>query len=143
MAEIKYFWPQLYKDTEDGKVLIGSRCKECGEVTFPPNDLCVFCCGKKMEEIEFPKTGILYTYTVTRRPVEKWPADHGICQITFPDAKARIIGPLHMKSSDADVRIGEEMSLIFEKYWDEGDDEVYGYSFCPTRLLNREARDDT
>ena len=137
----KLFWPQLYHDTPQGMVLVASKCKTCGEVTFPPNEMCVYCCGTDTEEIELPRAGKLYTYTVTRRPVDRWPADHGICQVTFPEQKVRIIGPMHMDTPDDKVAIGEEMTVTIEKYWDEGDDEVYGYTFCPSRLLKKEGNE--
>lgn len=46
----------------DGRIM-GSRCKACGAVTFPPRSDCSACLGEHFEFVEFSGQGTLQTYT--------------------------------------------------------------------------------
>lgn len=49
----------------EGKgVLIGMRCKQCGETVFPTETLCPKCTGDEVEEVTLSRRGKLYSYTV-------------------------------------------------------------------------------
>jgi len=140
MSEKKYFWPHLYADLDSEPVLAGALCKHCGHVTFPKNELCVYCGKKEMEEIRFGKRGVLYSYTITRMPVERWTPPHAIGQISFPDSHVRIIAPLWMEGDDDVFEIGEEVELVFARYWDDEEtgEEIVGYYYRPVRGPARE-----
>ena len=125
------FWPELFKETDAGLVMVANKCTKCGAVSFPKNELCVFCLNEEMEEIELSKRGILYTYTITRMPVDRWTPPHAIGEITIPEDRLRIVAPLVMQEETDTFTIGDEMEMVIAKYWDEGDDEIIGYKYRP------------
>lgn len=46
--------------------LLGSKCKNCGEVSIGSNDVCLNCGGDQIESIELSSEGELWTYTIVR-----------------------------------------------------------------------------
>jgi uncharacterized OB-fold protein len=54
---------RLYKFMNEGKLMAG-RCKKCGEIHFPPRQLCDECLSNEFEWIPIPTLGKLLTYTI-------------------------------------------------------------------------------
>jgi uncharacterized protein len=116
----------LFKETPDGIVLAGNRCPTCGTAFFPKADFCNQCLNKELEEMVLSKRGTLYSYTITRVPVGKYPIPHAIGMITLPE-KVRLTAPLIM--DEKDFKIGAEMEMEITTLWNEGDRDVIGYKF--------------
>ena len=66
-------YPQQYEDTthlykfydylREGK-LTTTRCKDCGQVHWPPRVICPECLSDNLEWVDMPKVGTIYSYTV-------------------------------------------------------------------------------
>ena len=111
--------------------LIGSKCKNCGEVTFPKQPWCANC-GGEAEELLLNSRGKLYSFSNVNNPVPegyKGPIPYGVgsvevdgvrvmCYITEPDP--------------AKLKIDMDMDLVIESLFvdDEGND-VIGFKFRP------------
>lgn len=54
---------QFFNALADNKILT-TKCKDCGEIYFPPQVDCPKCKTNNIEWIELPKEGRLITYTV-------------------------------------------------------------------------------
>jgi uncharacterized protein len=116
----------LFKETPDGIVLAGNKCPNCGTAFFPKADFCNQCLNKELEEMVLSKRGTLYSYTITRVPVGKYPIPHAIGMITLPE-KVRLTAPLVM--GEEDFKIGSEMEMEITTLWSELDHDVIGYKF--------------
>ncbi len=46
----------------EGKIM-GSKCKRCGSMAFPPRPICISCFGNELEWIELKGTGKLLAFT--------------------------------------------------------------------------------
>lgn len=46
----------------EGKIM-GSKCKRCGFVSFPPRPICISCFGSELEWFELKGTGRLLAFT--------------------------------------------------------------------------------
>jgi uncharacterized OB-fold protein len=57
IAEI-FTWPS------ENPQLIGTRCDDCGAVTFPAQTRCARCSSPKMSELLLPRRGTIVTWTV-------------------------------------------------------------------------------
>ena len=112
--------------TPEGIVLVGNKCLQCGTAFFPKAVYCTQCLNKELEEMPLSKRGTLYSYTITRVPVGRYPIPHAIGMITLPQ-KVRITAPLIM--SEEDFKIGEEMEMVISTLWIEEDHDVIGYKF--------------
>ena len=125
----KLFREDLFA-VKDGKpVVVGNRCRKCGAISFPKNDLCVFCLGEDLEEVEIARTGELYSYTITRRQVDNWKAPHAIGMVRIPEQQVTLVAPLAMEGEEDNFVVDEKVEMVIDKYWDEGDDEIIGYKF--------------
>ena len=125
----KLFREDVFAEKDGKLTVVGCKCRQCGAISYPKNDQCVFCLAEDMEEVEINKKGILYSYTITRRNVDRWKAPHAIGMIWMPDQKVSLVAPLIMEGEEDPFTCGEEMEMVITKYWDEGDDEVIGYKF--------------
>lgn len=116
----------LFKETPDGVVLVGNKCAECGRAFFPKADFCTNCLSKELEEIVLSKKGTLYSYTITRVPVGKFPIPHAVGMISLPE-EVRLTTPLVI--GDEDFKVGADMEMIIDTLWKEEDHDVVGYKF--------------
>ena len=111
--------------------LLGSKCKTCGEVTFPKQPWCANC-GGEAEELVMSSKGKLYSFSnVHNAPPEgyKGPIPYGVgsvevdgvrvmCNITEPDPKK--------------LKIGMDMELVIGSLFvDEQGNDVIGFQFRP------------
>ena len=117
----------LFKETPDGIVLVGNKCNACGKAFFPKIEFCTKCLNKELEEIVLSKRGTLYSYTITRVPVGKFPIPHAVGMITLPE-EVRLTAPLVI-GDDEEFKIGSEMEMEITTLWTEGDCDVIGYKF--------------
>jgi uncharacterized protein len=116
----------LFKETPAGIVLVGNKCPKCDGAFFPKAEFCTKCLNRELEEMVLSKRGKLYSYTVTRVPVAKYPIPHAIGMITLPE-KVRLTAPLVI--GDKDFKIGAEMEMEITTLWNEVDRNVIGYKF--------------
>jgi uncharacterized protein len=111
--------------------LIGSKCKNCGEVTFPKQPWCANC-GGEAEELVLSSRGKLYSFSNVNNPVPegyKGPIPYGVgsvevdgtrimCYITEPDP--------------AKMKIDMDMELVIESLFvDDDGNDVIGFKFRP------------
>ena len=118
--------------------LMGSRCRNCGEVYFGKAIACQNCRSEDLEDTALGHEGTLYTYTIIRN---KPPGDYkgsdpfepfAVGLVELPEG-IRILAPLAGCSFDG-IKIGMKLQLsIDEFYEDEEGKTVLSYSFRPQR----------
>ena len=128
----------LFLISEDSKSdrkprLIGSKCKNCGEVVFPAKTLCPNCSSDEVEERLIGPTGTLYSFTVVYQagPMGyKGPVPYGVVKVEMPEG-LRITG-YSTENNPCNFLAGMEMELVIDKLFtdDEGTD-VIGFKFKP------------
>jgi uncharacterized OB-fold protein len=126
----------IFEQLEGGARLIGSRCHQCGEVTFPVNSFCPQCCTETTEPIPLSPRGVLYSFTIQRfkpPPPYRGPepfAPFGVGMIELPEGLR--ITALVQESDPSRLRVGMEMELIIAKLFDDDEgNEILGYKFKP------------
>jgi len=113
--------------------LIGSKCKNCGEVVFPRQAGCPNCCSEDVEETLLGPGGKLYSFTNVNHPVPegyKGPIPFGVGLIDMPEG-TRI--PSHLTEHEPDkLKVGMDMTLIIDKLFDDEEgNEIIGFKFKP------------
>lgn len=113
--------------------LLGSRCTNCGEVTFPKQRRCANCSSDAVEEIVLGPRGRLHSFTNVNYPVPdgyKGPVPYGVGMVELPEG-VRVMA--HLTEHDpAKLAVGMEMALVIEKLFaDDDGTEVIGFKFKP------------
>lgn len=116
--------------------LIGSRCRECGEVRFPADRFCPQCCAETTEEVRLSRRGTLYSFTIQRfRPPPPYRGPdpfvpYGVGMIELPEG-LRVASVLDVGNLEL-LRVGMPMELVIAKFFeDEHGDDVLAYKFKP------------
>lgn len=124
----------LFEWFDDGAHLIGSRCRECAEVTFPTTPFCPQCCAQTTEDIPLSQRGVLYSFTVQRfRPPPPYRGPdpfvpYGVGMIELPEG-LRVTAVLEENDPEK-LRVGMEMALATTTFFeDQEGNEVLGYKF--------------
>ena len=129
-----FTWPS------DEPKLIGTRCTNCGNHTFPAQNGCPKCTGSEMERVELARRGTLWTWTVQGFPPKSPPyagdADpatfvpFGIGYVELPGqvkVEARLT-----ENDPAKLKIGMEMELTLVPLTTDADgNTVMTFAFRP------------
>ena len=137
IAEGLFTWP-----SNDPR-LLGSRCSDCGVVTFPAQNSCAACSGVDTETIELERRGTLWTFTLQcflpNRPPYDGPETpetfqpFGVGYVELPD-QTRV--QTRIKTRDVNrLHVGMEMELVVEKYIERDGKDVVSYFFTPVDEL--------
>lgn len=134
MKEKKLFMEGIFKETPEGPKPYATRCKKCGMTFFPSESICTGCLSEEMDEFDLPKEGVLKTYTVVYRPVNKYPIPHCIGEIIYPEEKLDVKGVLKVNNPEDlekgnEFKIGSKVELIMDTLWEEEDTEIIGYKY--------------
>lgn len=125
-----------------GYVLLGSRCKQCGEIYFPARSACTRCCATDSEEIELGNRGHLWSWTI-QGFLPKLPYNSGETEQSF---KPYGVGYVEMPSGikiesrltvadPAQLQIGMPMQLTLDPYRVTADgDRVFTFAFAPQTM---------
>jgi len=131
VAEGIFTWPA------DDPQLIGSRCTECGIVTFPTQDSCPRCASMAMEEHLLDRRGRLWAWTTQGFPppppyagaTGKDFVPFGVGFVELGDVKVEA----HLTSADPEeLTTGMEMELVVVPFrTDDDGNEVVTFAFRP------------
>ena len=104
----------------DAPQLIGSRCRDCGVMTFPTQADCPRCMGEAMEEALFDRRGTLWTFTTQEFPPKSPPyaiaettdtfVPYAVGYVEFA-GQARVEGRL-TEPDHTKLEIGMEMETV-------------------------------
>lgn len=126
----------LFTGPPDEPRLIGSRCLDCGVVTFPAQGSCPACTSVAVEERLLGRTGTLWTWTVQGfRPKEPYrgPEDfepYGVGYVELP-GEVLVEGRLTVADPER-LRIGMAMELVVVPFGDR-----VTYAFAPAGEAGR------
>lgn len=129
MAEQRMFREGIVRETAEGPVLLGSKCKKCGTVFFPSVNFCSDCLSEDIEEKAISRNAELYTYTITRAQVGNIMPPNPLGTLLISEDKLSIVSPLAIDEGEC-LEPGTKMEPVIEKLWVEADGtEILGYKF--------------
>jgi uncharacterized OB-fold protein len=126
----------LFAEGPEGVRLVGSRCRDCGTVTFPRQAGCPRCTSQQVEDEPLHPFGTLWTWTVQTfppkppfagQPVEFRP--FGVGYVELPDQVR--VEALLTESDPARLRIGMPMELTLVPVPGCEADDVVTFAFRP------------
>jgi uncharacterized OB-fold protein len=105
--------------------LIGSRCKACHKVYFPPKNFCPDCRRKgRIEDHQLSGKGKIVSYTVIRVPPEGFESPYAVAIIELEEGtniSGQIVG------NPDEVGIGKRVSPVFRKISQDGSSGLIQY----------------
>ncbi len=106
--------------------LIGSRCKKCGRVYFPPKIFCTACGSREMEEHKFKEEGRIVTFTkIHVAPAgfeHRVPYTVGIIEL---EDGVKVTGEI--VGREEKIRIGARVRAVFRKIFEDGKNGIIHY----------------
>ncbi|PID17629.1 MULTISPECIES: Zn-ribbon domain-containing OB-fold protein [unclassified Sporosarcina] len=131
-------------EADDKPHLMGSRCRECGEMFFPRKTLnfCMHCHNESLVEILFSGKGrVLMLTKVERQPAGgfykgKVPYTYGIVQL---DEGINIFSQL---VDDPTLSADERVEMVVVKLYEEDENDVMTFKFKADSTLREGVRDD-
>ena len=118
--------------------LIGSQCRNCGEVYFPKKErgMCINCQQENLEGIKLSRLGKLYSFTVVmQRPAIYYKAavPYALAWVELPEGVR-----LETLLTDCDfesLKVGMNVELVIEKlHEDDEGNEIITYKFRPVKV---------
>lgn len=113
--------------------LLGSRCKTCSQISFPPRAVCSNCFSEEIESIPLSTKGKLYTYTIIGYPPPGIRAPYAIGYVDLPEG-VRAFSILTDWNEES-LKVGMEVELVLEKFREDKEgNEVLTYKFRPGQV---------
>jgi hypothetical protein len=128
--------PKYHREIPQRYRLEASKCKSCGNISFPPRLVCPECGNNEstlpkggFETIRLNGEGKLLTYTIIRVASEKFfgktPFAVGIVEL-----KDGVKVTTQIADVDFDkLKIGQKVKLVFRKIQDEGKSGLHCYGY--------------
>ncbi len=131
---MKYFRENLLKETENGIVLTGQKCKCCGKIAYPKRRVCPECFSDELDEYIFPRQGILHTYTCTYLGAPHLESPYIFGFVDFPEGirVPALLTGCDPEGKDLHCDMPVEMVVdILNR--DENGEDIYAYKFRPMK----------
>ena len=136
VAEGLFTWPA------EEPQLVGSRCADCGIVTFPVQDSCPRCASTAMEEHLLARRGTLWAWTTQSFPPPAPPyvgptgkdfVPFGVGFVDLGEVKVEArLTTIDPEVLNAAVRDHTELELVFLPVGTDGDgNEIVSFAFAP------------
>lgn len=131
---MKFFKPELFKETEEGVFLVGQKCRHCGHITYPKKRVCPQCFSEDLEEITLSRKGILHTFSCTYLGVPHLTGPYVIGYVNLPEG-IRLFSLIQCDDPKGrDLRCDEPVEMFIDVLMkDEGGEDLYTYKFRPVK----------
>lgn len=99
---------------EDGKIM-ATKCKDCGEIFFPPRADCYKCLSSNIEWVEVTGTGKLVSFSRLQYGPVGFEEDlpYSIAMLDYGDYK--VFGRIADDVPESELKIGMEMKTVANK----------------------------
>ncbi len=120
--------PLFWRLREAKYRLVGTRCRKCGGLFFPPRSLCPKCRRKgEIEPFPFSGSGTILSHTVIRSPPEGFEkqSPYAIAIIRLDEGtniSGQVIG------DPKDIGTGKRVRAVFRKMYEDGPEGVISYA---------------
>jgi len=99
---------------EEGKVM-GTRCKDCGLVFFPPRADCYKCFSSDMEWFEVSGKGKLEAYSKLQYAPVGFEEDLPYCIAVLDYGDYKVFGRIASNIPEEEIKLGMEMKTVVNK----------------------------
>lgn len=126
--------PRFWREIPTRYNLLGVKCDQCGKVYFPPRQLCQEC-GRKgnLRPYKVKGRGKIVSFTEIYVPAagfERY-APYIIAMVQLEEGCNVLVQLTEVKPGE--VKIGDEVEMVFRKINEEGEIINYGYKARPVK----------
>jgi len=126
--DLALFHTGVFASTADGPVLLGGRCRACGQVYHPRVAVCLNCTATDLDDIRLSRHGRLECCTTVHMPTTTMAAPYTVGYVQLPEG-LRIFAPIGSEAST--LAVGTPMTLA-EFTIGRGAQRQAAYCFVPT-----------
>ena len=127
--------PRYHREVAQRYRLEAGKCKQCGNISFPPRLVCPKCKSKNFETVQLSREGKILTFTIIRVGPDKFSKEtpYVVAIIELSEGRSANDGVrLSAQVADCDVNkvsIGDKVKLVFRKIQDEGKSGLHCYGY--------------
>lgn len=111
--------------------LIGTKCKLCNTIFFPPRVICTRCSKEDvMEKIELSRKGKLCSYSIVMQNIPRYESPYVVAYVDLPEGVRVFTHLTDCDPSDLKIDMDVEMVIDFLRK-DEDGNNLIGYKFRP------------
>ena len=144
MPDAKPLHEGLFSWPAPSPSLIGSRCLDCGEYTFPSQDACRACSGQSMASADLGNQGTLWTWTVqsfmpkTPYHTDETPETFRPYGVGYVELACGLKVESRLKeNTPEELKIGMPMKLeIISVRKDDDGNDLLTFQFCAAEETN-------
>lgn len=129
-------WLKIPSSHDEKPAIIGTKCRKCGQYSFPPRVICMNCFSEDLEKTELSNVGKLYSFTVVRTPRRGFTVPYALGHIDLPEG-VRIttqIVDVDLSKVEEELKTGMDMELILGKIRTDAEgNDLISYQFKPLR----------
>jgi uncharacterized OB-fold protein len=128
---------------DEEPVLLGNRCTSCGTVFFPKASFFCrnpACDGEEFAETPLSRTGRIWSFTDAQYqpPPPYIPRDgdytpFALAAVELADEQMVVLGQVADGVGVADLEVGQQVELVVEPLYSEGDTDYLVYRWKPSR----------
>jgi len=128
-----------FKETPEGLMLVGSRCKACGKISFPKKEyLCPKCFQEgTLEDHLLSRKGKLHSYAVVYKGPPGFPSPYAFAWIELPEGIKLFSLLSEWDPPEERLQLDMEMEMVIDRLriiqTERGEEELIGYKFRPLR----------
>lgn len=111
-------------DSSGFATLIGGRCADCGNETFPRVPVCASCMSENIGPQVMPREGTLYAFSVVHVAAKKWRKPMRVGYVDLPNG-ARVF--THLEG--AELAIGDAVEVDVGIVGDDEDGPIRSFVF--------------
>ena len=127
--------PRFWREIPNRYNLVGARCGNCNKVLFPPRYICPYCRRMgKLEPYRLKRRGKIFSYTIIHAAANGFEdqAPYALAIIELEDGP-RLTAQVTDCNTD-EIKIGDEVEIIFRRMGEDGQDGVIYYGFKARRV---------
>lgn len=119
----------IFRDTPEGAVLVGRRCRDCGQLHFPGSAFCLACLGESLEPADLSRVGTLFCETTVHMKTPHFDPPYSVGYVALPEG-LKIFTPLRPVEGKP-FSVGMPMRVELAPMWREDGKTVIAYRFHP------------
>jgi uncharacterized OB-fold protein len=121
--------PRYHREMPQRYRLEAARCKECGQMSFPPRRVCSSCGAREFEMTKLSDYGKILTYTTIRVAPKDFEnqVPYNVAIVESENGVRLTTQVVDCKPDD--LEIGKRVKFVFRKLYSEGHTGIicYGY----------------